>query len=29
VSRAQPEMVAAWDVASSDAASQTTVWDAG
>jgi predicted amidophosphoribosyltransferase len=29
VSRAQPEMVAAWDVASADAASQTTVWDAG
>ena len=29
VSRAQPEMVAAWDLASADAASQTTVWDAG
>jgi ComF family protein len=29
VSRAQPEMVAAWDVASADVASQTAVWDAG
>jgi len=29
VSRAQPEMVAAWDVASADAAPQTAVWDAG
>ena len=29
VSRAQPEMVAAWDAASADATSQTAVWDAG
>ena len=29
VSRAQPEMVAAWDLAARDAASQTAVWDAG
>jgi ComF family protein len=29
VSRAQPEMVATWDMASADAASQTVVWDAG
>jgi ComF family protein len=29
VSRAQPEMVATWDMASVDAASQTAVWDAG
>jgi ComF family protein len=29
VSRAQPEMVAAWDAASWDAPSQTAVWDAG
>jgi len=29
VSRAQPEMVATWDMASADSASQTAVWDAG
>jgi ComF family protein len=29
VSRAQPEMVATWDMDSADAASQTAVWDAG
>ena len=29
VSRAQPEMVAAWDAASRDVRSQTAVWDAG
>jgi ComF family protein len=29
VSRAQPEMVAAWDVAAMGAASRTAVWDAG
>jgi ComF family protein len=29
VSRAQPEMVAAWDAASGDVRSQTAVWDAG
>ena len=28
VSRAQPEMIAAWDASSADASSQTAVWDA-
>ena len=28
VSRAQPEMIAAWDATSADASSQTAVWDA-